>query len=151
MNAQENLPNNEVLTSLSRIQNWSLACWCDVGEWPSILCIAFLTMFTTPSPALHREELIKCLKKQQKKKRKRLDKSSTHHKIHVSLSKDGSQSFYQTTMQVNTYTYYDTMVVCSLYLPAPTTTIFCFTKSSIGRPIARTAPSNPPRATPAVP
>jgi hypothetical protein len=37
------------------------------------------------------------------------------------------------------------------YLPAPTTTIFCFTKSFKGRPCALTAPNNPASATPAVP
>ena len=37
------------------------------------------------------------------------------------------------------------------YLPAPTTTIFCFKKSANGRPWALTVPNNPASATPAVP
>ena len=69
----------------------------------------------------------------------------------------GSRKVYWSQVQVqhglNTtqFSYIPPIVSKIIYLPAPTTTIFCFTKSVNGRPCALTAPSNPASATPAVP
>ena len=53
-------------------------------------------------------------------------------------------------MKSDTHYYVNHSEFCN-YLPAPTTTIFWFTKSDNDRPWALTDPNNPASATPAVP
>jgi len=103
---------------------------------PTILETACLAVLSTPIPALNIKRTLG---------------------LQVNVANVGSYDYnFQPTgnilasyneCQKNIYTLYQMLK----YLPAPTTTIFCLTKSFKGRPCALIVPSSPARATPAVP